>query len=245
MTQSLPAPVANDRSRNCRAQGCQDPHSQKKKVKIHPIAVFPLQSLLFLLSFLKSFPFGLSPYYSRNRFLVRFGCLLSSSFLLLFSLRASWRTLLSLLLFCPYLHFRFIIPELEPFSRGSASPPSPFPPFAGVRFLSFRESEEDPRCGRAPETSGRRGLTRSTTSAPAAPPSPLPPPPPTRSVSYLLFLSYRVICSSWIALGISMNNNRDSVGNYSNSEFMFSSTGRHSESYLIRELLLVEMRPVR
>jgi hypothetical protein len=38
-----------------------------------------------------------------------------------------------------------------------------------------------------------------------------------------------------------MNENRDSVGNYSNSEFMFSSTARHSESFVHRELLLVEM----
>ena len=77
MTQSLPFPLQflwrirpEQKLQGTRMSTCQDPSNR----------CLPYRSLLFFVyAFLKSFHFGLSPYYSRNRVLVRFGCLLPGS----------------------------------------------------------------------------------------------------------------------------------------------------------------------
>jgi hypothetical protein len=166
----------------CRGQpGGQDPSNRCLPLSLCPIA------RVFIIHYHRS----------RNRFLVRFGCLVPTSNPSSFLLGCScflW------LRFCP-----------------SHQILNPRAPKSNLSRLLSRGSEEEPWCRRGPLTrcSKRRGLTRCTFSAPAAPPSPPLPPSPTRLVRYMLSLLFRVIYSSWIALGISMKTNSNSVGSNS------------------------------
>ena len=75
MTQSLPFPLQS-LWRIRPEQKLQGTRMSRSIQSLSSLSVFTF--FLFML-FLKSFHFGLSPYYSRNRVLVRFGCLLPSS----------------------------------------------------------------------------------------------------------------------------------------------------------------------